>query len=204
MRLAVAMALIAFAGPALAQTQAEINTKCSAEADARGLHGQERLKYRAHCKSPDAQSPAKTPKPIARKLEDGPSFDCTVAKSAAARLICTDADLIVLDWTLGRVFADALRATASPDDRRVLAKEEMSWLWERSRKCGLAGKEKAPIAELKAAKQCLDDVTNDRISELRDRSQNPPAAQPAVPSGTAVAGGISAANEGVASGAGPH
>jgi len=42
--------LLLFASPALAQTTAPAKSECSKEADAKGLHGKERKKFRAECK----------------------------------------------------------------------------------------------------------------------------------------------------------
>ena len=189
MRIAIGIALIALAAPALAQSQAEINDKCSADANARKLHGIERLKFREQCKSPGV--PSKAARWVLRRPAGDPGFDCILAKIAAARLICADADLTTLELLLGKTFADIERA-ASAEDRRSWAKEELNWLRERNQKCGLAGKDNASIEEIKAAKSCLEDVICDRIVELEVRAQkrsNSP---------TASGADAAAANEGPA------
>lgn len=58
----ILLAFSVLGSAALAQTQAAKNAKCFAEADARGLHGQERSAFREQCKSSadqtvSAQSP---------------------------------------------------------------------------------------------------------------------------------------------------
>lgn len=57
-------------------------------------------------------------KPVERRVEGRaqPSFDCAKARSTTERLICADPELARLDRDLGRVHAQAKRATPDPLD----------------------------------------------------------------------------------------
>ncbi len=101
---------------------------------------------------------------------------CKSARTAAARLICADPDLATADSTLSTAFQDA-KAASSPDVQKSLAKEQLSWMQERDQKCGLTGKNYAPIARLLSGKQCLEDAIRARIDDLQADSQTGSIAQ---------------------------
>lgn len=92
---------------------------------------------------------------------------CKSARGAVVRLICADPDLAAVESILALAFQDAKRG-ATPDDQKLLAKEQLSWIRERNQKCGLIGKDYAPLAELRSAQQCLEDAINERIADLQD------------------------------------
>jgi uncharacterized protein YecT (DUF1311 family) len=95
---------------------------------------------------------------------------CNAAGTAAGRLICSDADLAGVNSILSLALQDSEKA-ASPEDRKLLLKEQLTWKQERNEKCSLTGKDHAPLDELQLAKQCLEDAIEDRISELQDGDQ---------------------------------
>jgi len=95
---------------------------------------------------------------------------CRSAISASTRLLCADQDLAAADSILTLAYQDSLNS-ASTEDQTLLAKEQQTWIRERNQKCGLIGKDRAPIGELLSAKQCLEDEIVARISDLRDNFQ---------------------------------
>ena len=108
---------------------------------------------------------------------------CKSAKSAARRMICADPDLATIDSTLTASLQEARKA-ASPDQQKLLTKQQFSWLKERNQKCGLTGKDPSPLSELQSATQCLQDAIKARISELQgDDQTNSIAPTPPAPSG---------------------
>jgi uncharacterized protein YecT (DUF1311 family) len=92
----------------------------------------------------------------------GPSFDCTKATAAPARLICADAELSALDRKLGEPFKGILSGLVGGDRDNVI-KEQRQWINERNHKCGLVGLNAAPIEQLKSAKPCM-------VASLRERT----------------------------------
>jgi uncharacterized protein YecT (DUF1311 family) len=108
---------------------------------------------------------------------------CKSAKSAATRMICADPDLATIDSTLTASLQEARKA-ASPDQQKLLTKQQFSWLKERNQKCGLTGKDRAPLSELQPATQCLQDAIKARISDLQGADQTSSIAPtPPAPSG---------------------
>jgi uncharacterized protein len=63
---------------------------------------------------------------------DGPSFDCSRARSAVDRAICGDKELSRLDRRLAQIFQLALQ---TQDDRRPLTVDEQHWVADRAQ-CG--------------------------------------------------------------------
>jgi uncharacterized protein YecT (DUF1311 family) len=98
------------------------------------------------------------------------SMTCKSAKGAWARLICADPDLAAVDSILAIAFQDAKDAV-SPDVQKLLVKEQQTWTRERNQKCGLTGKDNAPIGVLLSGKQCVEDAIDARIDELQDGTQ---------------------------------
>jgi uncharacterized protein YecT (DUF1311 family) len=118
-----------------------------------------------------------------------PATVCKSVKGASARLVCADPDLAAAVSVLSTALQDAQNA-ASTNDQKLLAREQRAWIQQRNQKCGLIGKDHAPLPELLSAKQCLEDETKARISDLQNGSPtgsvpSPPSAPPA-PSGQNV------------------
>ena len=99
---------------------------------------------------------------------------CGAAKTAAARLICADHDLAAQDTKLVAAYRQSKNRTP-PAAQKDLLNEQLNWMRERDRKCGLVGKDTAPIDELRKAKQCMQDEIEARLARL----QNAPAASAA-------------------------
>ncbi len=98
------------------------------------------------------------------------TMTCESAKGASARLICADSDLAGVNWILAIAFQGA-KGAVSPDVRKSLVKDQLTWMRERNQKCGLTGKDNAPIGALLSSKQCLEDAIEARIEELQDGTQ---------------------------------
>ena len=95
---------------------------------------------------------------------------CQAATTAAARLICADSHLAAVDSTLAKAYREA-KETASPDEKKLLVQEQLAWLRERSEKCGLKGKDSAPIDELRKAKPCVEAEIKARLAALQNGDQ---------------------------------
>jgi uncharacterized protein YecT (DUF1311 family) len=94
-----------------------------------------------------------------------PSFDCATAKSGAARLICSDAELSKADADLGKAFHTSL-ARLEGADKSAAIKDQVGWIHVRNTRCGLNDKENAPIETLAAAKGCTLEAMQSRITKL--------------------------------------
>ena len=94
-----------------------------------------------------------------------PSFDCTKAKTASARLICSDGELAQLDGQLGGAFQQ-VRSNLDGADREDFVREQLDWIRERNKNCGLVGKDNAPIDELASSKTCMEDAIRKRLVDL--------------------------------------
>jgi uncharacterized protein YecT (DUF1311 family) len=94
----------------------------------------------------------------AQGTKGGPSFDCAKAKSASARLICSDAELSKADADIGVAYRSALNEGKDEGDRKALKSMQLAWIKTRNSKCGLDGKNNAPVEELTPAKPCLLDA----------------------------------------------
>jgi uncharacterized protein YecT (DUF1311 family) len=98
-------------------------------------------------------------------LDRKPSFDCSKASSASARLICGDPDLSKADSLLGTKFRAA--ADTNQAARRQLVEQQIIWIRARNSRCGV-GPDKAKVAleQLRAAKPCMLEAINARIAEV--------------------------------------
>ena len=67
-----------------------------------------------------------------------PSFVCSKARTAAARLICADGELVRLDGQLGEVFQNR-KAQLSPADASAFVADELAWIRDRNTSCDLVG-----------------------------------------------------------------
>jgi uncharacterized protein len=85
---------------------------------------------------------------------DGPSFDCSKARSAVDRAICGDRELSRLDRRLAQIFKLALQ---TQNDRRPLTADEQRWVAERAQ-CG-----RLPPAEINS---CISQAVLTRIQDL--------------------------------------
>jgi uncharacterized protein YecT (DUF1311 family) len=106
-----------------------------------------------------AKSGAVTPQ------EGRPSFDCSKAKSAAARLICFDSELAKLDGQLGVAFQQ-VRSNLDGADRENFVQEQLTWIRDRNKNCNLVGKENVSVEELAKFKSCVKASIERRIAEL--------------------------------------
>lgn len=130
--------------------------ECSKQADAQGLHGQERLDFRRQCLvAAPSGAPATTPAPAVSSNDMRPTFNCARARSAAARLICSDTELAKADAGIGAAYRSALADGKTPDDKSSLTKAQLEWIRGRNSRCGLDGKDATPVEELQTAKPCL-------------------------------------------------
>ncbi len=107
-----------------------------------------------------AQSPELMP-----RGSEKPSFDCAQAKTAAARLICADAELARLDWELGAAFQKR-KLQLDAIEQPVFAGEELAWIRDRNERCGMVGKNDATTDVLASSKPCLASAIRERIAFL--------------------------------------
>jgi uncharacterized protein YecT (DUF1311 family) len=103
-----------------------------------------------------------------------PRTGCQAATSAAARLICADANLKAADSLLAKAYGEAKKSD-SPDRKNALAREQLAWTRERNQKCGLVGKDTAPLAELRNATQCMADEIKERLAVLQGGNSQTPS-----------------------------
>jgi uncharacterized protein len=85
---------------------------------------------------------------------DGPSFDCSKARSTVDRAICADRELSRLDRRLAQIFQAALQ---TQNDRRPLTADEQRWVVERAQ-CG-----RLPPADINS---CISQAVLSRIQDL--------------------------------------
>ena len=98
---------------------------------------------------------------------------CKSVRTAAAQLICADADLAAADSTLRAAFKDAQEAVA-PNAKWSLLKQQQVWLQQRDQKCGLTAINYSPFAQPPSARQCLEDAIRARIEDLQSASLTSP------------------------------
>ncbi len=91
------------------------------------------------------------------------SFDCAKAKTAAARLICADAELARLDGDLGVAFRKRKAQISAPDQSNFVA-QQLAWIKNRNIRCDLVGKSGAAIEVLAGAKPCMVNAIRERIA----------------------------------------
>lgn len=102
---------------------------------------------------------------------------CRFGVSAAARLMCADPQLAAMDLTLVKTYRVATQR-AAPDQKKVLLAEQAEWIRQRNEKCGLAGKDSAPLDQIRPAAQCLKNEIRDRIEALQGGMENHEANNP--------------------------
>jgi uncharacterized protein YecT (DUF1311 family) len=103
-----------------------------------------------------------------------PSFDCTKAKTAAARLICTDDELARLDGQLGVAFQNRKSQVPETDQQRFVA-EQVAWIRDRNKRCNLIGNDAAPMDALASSKPCMVSAIQERISFLIQAGSTQPS-----------------------------
>ncbi len=94
-----------------------------------------------------------------------PSFDCEKAKTAAARLICADAELARLDAELGVVFQKRKRQLPATEQPKFVA-DQLAWIKDRNIRCELVEKNSAAIEVLASSKSCMVNTIRERIAFL--------------------------------------
>jgi uncharacterized protein YecT (DUF1311 family) len=104
------------------------------------------------------------------RTNETPSFDCSRAKAAPARLICADGELAGLDGQLGAAFQHRRSQTAPADQQKVVA-DQLKWIRERNKKCGLTGKDNETVEALVVSKSCMVAVIRERISFLNSTDE---------------------------------
>jgi uncharacterized protein YecT (DUF1311 family) len=99
------------------------------------------------------------------------SFDCFKAKSASARLICSDPALSEADRELGEVFSGSI-ANLQGDDKKGRLQAQLDWIRARNTRCGL-GADKAAVAtgELRSSWKCMMDALLERKAEVAGSRQ---------------------------------
>jgi len=91
-------------------------------------------------------------------VEQGPSFDCATAQSAAEKVICKDSQLAVYDRRLTDIYQSLL--SILPDEQKgKLRDAQRLWLKERNERCTPHG---SPTDSL----ECMN-VYQERIEELK-------------------------------------
>lgn len=91
----------------------------------------------------------------ANKQPLAPSFDCGKAKSASARLICSDPELSKADAEMRAEYRSAVNDRKDAGEKKTIRDMQLSWIKSRNSRCGLDGKNNAPIEELQSAKPCF-------------------------------------------------
>jgi uncharacterized protein len=97
----------------------------------------------------------------------GPSFDCTKAKTAGDRLICTDARLARADRKMGAAYA-RLRQTETPESFATVQTAQRGWLAYVLRLCGAQKPLPEFVGDQNPIRDCLDENYNDRADRLAD------------------------------------
>ncbi len=97
----------------------------------------------------------------------GPSFDCTKAKTAGDRLICTDAGLARADRKMGAAYA-RLRKTETPESFATVQAAQRGWLSYVIPLCGAQKPLPEFIGDQNPIRECLDENYSDRADRLAD------------------------------------
>ncbi len=112
---------------------------------------------------------------------------CATARTAAARLICADPELSARDAKLAVAYRQ--KKSHSPlAEQSALLKEQLLWMRQRDQKCGLVGKDAAPLAELREAKPCVESELEARLAELQKPDQPNTVLPAPAPSAAATPG----------------
>ena len=107
-----------------------------------------------------------------RRNEIKPSFECWKAKTASARLICSDDELAQLDSKLGAVFQQR-KAQLSSAEQSNFVHNEVIWIKDRNKRCDLVGKDNMTIEVLVTSACLLGEAIQSRVSELEAQISAP-------------------------------
>jgi uncharacterized protein len=91
----------------------------------------------------------------------GPSFDCTRAKTAGEKLICTDAGLAAADKKLAAAYR-ALKGSLSAENFATFQSGQRAWIAYTMKSCGAD----APSADTGSVTECLKDEYDSRAELL--------------------------------------
>lgn len=95
----------------------------------------------------------------------GPSFDCTKAKTAGDKLLCSDTRLATADRKLGSAYAH-LRQTETADSFATVKAAERGWLAYVIHLCGAAKPLPESAGDQNPIRDCLDENYSDRADRL--------------------------------------
>ena len=95
---------------------------------------------------------------------------CAMPRTAAARLICADPNLSARDSKLAAAYRKKKSRTPLAEQKELL-NEQLIWMRQRDEKCGLIGKDAAPLAELRKAKECMQNEIEARLAQLESTPQ---------------------------------
>jgi uncharacterized protein YecT (DUF1311 family) len=123
------------------------------------------LLYGGHVQAQNAQ-------PLVPRANEQPSFDCSKAKTASARLICADGELAGLDGQLGVAFQKRKSQIPAAEQQRFV-REQVAWIRDRNKQCDLVGKDSTPIETLAASKACMVTAIQERIATFSTAAQKP-------------------------------
>jgi uncharacterized protein YecT (DUF1311 family) len=97
----------------------------------------------------------------------GPSFDCTKAKTAGDKLICTDSRLARADRKLGAAYA-RLRKTETAESFATVQAAQRGWLGYVIPLCGAQKPLPEFVGDQNPIRDCLDENYNDRADRFAD------------------------------------
>lgn len=113
------------------------------------------------------------------------SFDCSKAKTASARLICSEPELAKLDAELAKPFRARL-SKLSGAERDALIKEQREWINRRNVTCELSGKDNVPTEQLKGSTTCMATWIRNRTAEIGGGQSNIVASYSSPPPPTTI------------------
>lgn len=96
-------------------------------------------------------------------LAFGPSFDCTAAKTATEKLVCSDSELAALDSAMAYAYRRA-QGTLPGEGKNALRNDQLAWLKAYARACDSAPSD---LARKKCASQFLRSRTHELSSGVR-------------------------------------
>jgi uncharacterized protein YecT (DUF1311 family) len=110
--------------------------------------------------------------PLVPRGSESPSFNCSNAKTASARLICADGELARLDGQIGAAFQKRKGEIPATEQQKFVA-EQVAWIRERNSRCALVGKDSSPIEALAASKPCMISAIQERIATFSTAARTP-------------------------------
>jgi uncharacterized protein YecT (DUF1311 family) len=100
-----------------------------------------------------------------RQPEHKPSINCSNINEPLEKLLCADDDLAQWDGRMGQLYWSQMRQL-SPDGRRALKQQQLSWIQSRNVTCNYSPVESYSLDELVPAKPCILQMTRRRAEEL--------------------------------------